>query len=362
MPVSPDYALTYDGNETENLSHSISNVNVNHTGDVGLFGAPSATLTVSDLSLIDFSVTGTGNAGALAGTLVTGSTVTNVLAYNTADYETSLSTAGSLVTVSSSATDSAAGGLVGAMGQCTVTKSAAALVVSGNTYAGGLIGKMESGTVSDCYSGGHLISETDSSDNATGRIMYNSSYNVTASSGTAGGLVGSAGSAAISHSYSTCSASGTTVGGLVGTGDSSASASNCYATGLVYGTTKGAFAGTYSGSATGCQYFEQINEVPLESGTKGFTYLTAVHGAETTSGITAFDADVTAYKAFVGEDDSSWTAAAASPYNSALITVFEGDYGFPGITNLDSSVTTGLVTAHYGDWPAPELLVLNTAG
>ncbi|MBR6220468.1 MAG: type II secretion system protein, partial [Clostridia bacterium] len=70
-PISPDYALIYNGN-----GHSITNVVVAEAVDAGLFGAPKQKLEVKDLTLVDFNISGFGNAGALAGTLSANSTAT----------------------------------------------------------------------------------------------------------------------------------------------------------------------------------------------------------------------------------------------------------------------------------------------
>ena len=53
--------------------------------------------------------------------------------------------------------------------------------------------------------------------------------------GTAGGLIGAAGSATIEKCYSTCSVSGGTAGGFVGSAGGSSSIADCYCTGLVSG-------------------------------------------------------------------------------------------------------------------------------
>ena len=143
-PVTPGYALDYQGQ-----GHSIEGISVNVTGDAGLFGALSEGSSVSDLALIDFNIAGT-NAGALAGSM-TGTDVTNVVAYNTAAYNTA---AGLTATVTGTGD---VGGLVGTMSGGSVEKSAAALVVqSTGGNAGGLIGSAsDSATVTASYAGGH---------------------------------------------------------------------------------------------------------------------------------------------------------------------------------------------------------------
>ena len=357
-PVTPGYALDYQGQ-----GHSIEGIIVKTAaGNAGLFGALSEGSSVSDLALIDFNIAGT-NAGALAGSM-TGTAVTNVVAYNTAAYNTA---AGLTATVTGTGD---VGGLVGTMSggsveKSSVEKSAAALVVQSNGgNAGGLIGSASgSATVTASYAGGHTNKGA----------YYNNDktpiYNVTAAKsadgliGSAGGLIGSAGDTAITHSYSTCSATGKVVGGLVGTAEGRIE--KCYATGLVKCTTteegqkaegakEGAFAGTYSGTATGCLYYEIVNEA-----------LKAVDDDAAREGITALDADVTSYNAFVGKPDDWQTAAAYD--KEALDKLFGTDkYSLQTVSQLgatlkasDDDTTDYFVSVHHGDWPAPETLVIN---
>ncbi len=323
FPLSPNYGLDYDGK-----NYSISDVAVNCTGDAGLFGYLNSG-SVSNLKLIDFSISGT-DAGALAG-VISGAQVNNVLAYHTDDSSAATITGTGSV-----------GGLIGSAASSTVTNSAAALAVeSTGGAAGGLIGTASGTTaVSGCYSGGHTESGA----------YDDTAYNVTGNTA-AGGLIGEFSGASVANSYSTCSASGATAGGLVGT--ASGTFTNCYATGLVDGTTKGAFAGALSGTATGCQYFEIINEV--RSGDE-VTYLPSVGGAAgATSGITALDKDTSSYRSFVGG-----TSESAVVYDPMLNLYYQGKYTLKTVEQLGASLgADDFVAVHYGDWPAPELWVIN---
>ena len=335
-PVNPSYALNYDGQ-----NHTISNIDAKSSGNAGLFGelkkVSSTESSVSNLMLVDFSIESTGenaNAGALAGAL-TGAKVTNVVARNS----NSLSTAAVTVSVGYGA----AGGLVGsAASNSTILYSAASLSVSSESgSAGGLVGTMTDGKISACYAGGHTENGIYDSDN------YNViTYNPLEGSYT-GGLVGYAGAAQIENSYTTCSAKGATAGGLVGTANGTIT--NCYATGLVSGTTAaGAFAGTYTGSYIAGKYFEIINPD-----------LPAIGGTVPDSGVdvTAFDENLSTYNEFIGEP-SVWQSAGA--YDTTLIMYFQGQYGLRTVKQLDNTVPDScLVITHYGDWPAPELLVEN---
>ena len=208
-------------------------------------------------------------------------------------------------------------------------------------------------------------------------------YNVTAT-GKAGGLIGDAGSTDISYSYSTCSVKGATAGGFVG--NATGAVKYCYATGLVSGTTRGAFAGVTSLTAKKCQYFEIVNEVADE--TLGFDYLTPLVKDGTHTGlsdsITAIDASADSYNSFIGTD---WKAAkvylgkTTTETTDDWLDIYYGSGKFclqtvaqlrknknnndSGIslnvveTPDDSNPVADFVATHYGDWPAPEIFVIN---
>ena len=347
-PVNADYLTSYDGRKGEAVaagepvaSHTVTGVTVDYAGDAGLFGAFGKTVdeddptvyNISNLTLVDFSVTGTTSAGALAGKL-TNTTVSNVLAYH-----------GAAATTGTATGD--AGGLIGSMVGGRVEECAAALLVEGDN-AGGLIGKVaangaDAGTVIESYSGGH-----------TGAGAYSpTAYNVTGTTA-AGGLVGS-GSAAISQCYSTCSASGATAGGLIGAGRGDVS--KCYAVGLVKGTEKaGAFAGRLTGSANDCQFYELVNLGMSALGEDTDDNITEMD-------ITELDADTETYDAFVGTR-ATWNAAV--PYDAPLAEYYEGTFNLKTVSQLDADTKPaaapgGVTATHYGDWPAPETFVVNTA-
>ena len=377
LPVTPrtyggsaynTFPLVYDGG-----THSVSNVKVNFGGNAGMFGELMNRSAVSNLKLIDFNVTGTTSAAALVGT-ATGTTVTNVITYHT-EKEDAYKTA--TVTASSGS----AGGLIGSMSGGKVEKCGAALVVSGSTNAGGLIGSTTGGEVKASYSGGHTYSGNPNYTGTTApdpartpnAVRYydennNPIYNVNASSGNAGGLIGNAGNTEISNSYSTCSAKGATAGGFVGTG--TGKMTNCYCTGLVEGTNaKGAFTGASTANAEKCKYFEIINEVPKDNDkSKGYEYLPPLQktGDEENAGthneITAFDDAVETYEAFCGGKDA-WQKA--EPYDNALKQFYHDDenkplYNLKTVKQLGASVSNSdFVATHYGDWPAPEEFVFN---
>ena len=182
----------------------------------GLFRYVESGLTVKNLHLEKPIITAgskdttKGNAGAIAGEVATGASLTidTVIAEpgQPDDPETPIPAAQMTV----SASDGAAGGLVGlGKGTLNINNSAAVLLVNGGIAAGGLVGSSESSvTLSSSYVGGHTLNGAYS----------DSEWNVT-SSGAAGGLIGQmVGEASIAHTFSTASVKGGagSAGGLVG--------------------------------------------------------------------------------------------------------------------------------------------------
>ena len=313
MPVSPENPLAYDG-----ANHRISNILVNIDQNAGVFGEMVDKSSISDLLVYQASITASsGNAG----------------------------------------------GLIGSMSGTTVERCAANGTVNAIGAAGGLIGSADGGstgsTVTACYSAGHTddgsyekwIEAKDSSNNLHG-------YDVTGA--TAGGLIGIAESTAIEFSYSTCSATGTTVGGLIGSG--SGAVTKCYATGLVKGTgdspAEGAFIGNNTGSSiSGSHYYMIINERKTEeNGNTSFSYLDPLGAGTSSKGILALDRDAEEYETFVS---SAW--ADAVPNDESLVTYYQGTYPFPTVAQLGAEVSgeDHFINTHYGDWPAPEIFVIN---
>ena len=356
-PIEPDYPLSYDGK-----SHSISGVVVNSAQisssyarvNAGLFGSVSKVSAINNLELIDFSITGTTCAGALAGTLED-CTVTNVLARNSAGASTAKITA--------SGTDSNAGGLIGNLVSGTIQYSAAAVLVGDSTTkptnAGGLIGSA-SGQIINCYSGGHT------KNGSYEEWVEGNAHPYDVTGGTAGGLVGSS-SASISGSYSTCSVSGTTAGGFAGS--ASGSIENCYATGLVEGTTKYAFlASDPPATFTGNYYYRVINEVEKAQDGKTVTepmkpYPSAGEVISHLSKMKPIDLNADSYNTFVGAWDN-WNLARA--FDSALVKYYSGKYPLRAVQQLPipedgakSKTSDYFVSTHYGDWPSPEVFFIN---
>ena len=362
--------LNYDGK-----MFSITGIKVQDTSqlpqDAGLFQSITGG-SVRDLELIDFDIESkaTQSAGALAGT-IEGTTITNVLARNTNN------------TTSTTATVKAGnvGGLVGNMLNGTIRYSAADLIVKGSSTAGGLVGTVSGGIIDGCYSAGHTkdgsyLDWIYTDGDKTKSKVSNHDYDVIGP--TAGGLIGNAGSAKISNSYSTCSVSGATAGGFVGS--ASGQVSNCYATGLIdtkyipdkENTTEngtiGAFAGVFSGSipsGADCHYYSIINEVKMNDADHTFDHYLGTVGDKTdNSSIKAIDENTAKYDDFV-KGKGVWENA--NPYDGTLTTYYNGKYNLKTVEQLSGAGTptdyvawTDLfINSHFGDWPAPEVFIVN---
>ena len=397
-PVNPESPLEYDG-----MQHSISNVWVYCEGPAGLFGEAkdksdnAVSLKIHDLELIDFTITSSDDdAGALAGTLEN-CTIENVLVRElhgdvsgegTSDGGTSdggTSDGGTSDGDASGEDDTgdvkvkvkgngSVGGLVGSISgtSSTVTKCAAAVIVeSTNGSAGGLIGTAKDISVEASYSGGHCINGKDADNKDAPPVFYDpDSFNVTAA-GAAGGLIGTASATEIQFCYSTCSASGATAGGFVGTADADSSVKNSYCTGLVGGSTIGAFTGSESIDATNCRYYEIINEIE-DAETGGIKCLSALGSDKNDmENIKPLDA---LPDGWMLSDPEEWQSA--YPYDTLLTKLYQGQYNLKTVEQLGATIQhevrdesneniitkpADFVIAHYGDWPAPETFVLNEA-
>ena len=184
----------------------------------------------------------------------------------------------------------------------------------------------------------------------------------TSTDGNAGGLIGSATGTTVDSCYSTCSVKGNTAGGFIGSGSNTVT--NCYATGFVTGTNKGAFAGSFKGTLTGNRYYEIINEQVNKDGSgnvSSISYLQPVGGTNpAATAISALDATASAYNSFSG-DAEEWNVA--EPEDTALKIWYKGKYNLQTISQLlgpkAESAEYAFFNTHYGDWPAPEIFVIN---
>ena len=368
-PVNTDN-LEYDGD-----GHKVSNVSITdpNVTDAGMFGQVTGG-TIKNLELVDFSVTGSENAGALAAETY-GVSVENILVYNSNGTETKITAKNN------------AGGLIGLMEGGSVIGCGAAVTVGDPSAppisAGGLIGQATSLTsgsagtgtsanpvIQASYAGGHTENGTyDERKDNSGNTLYDVTGN------TAGGLVGTASNATIQYSYSTCSVEGSTgsaegssesgtaiTGGFVGKAEETV-VNYSYSTGLVSGSGDNAFVGSGSlaSRSSNNMYCEIINEVTDENGT--ITY----KGPGDKS-VTAFDSNASTLNEFM-----QTPGVPARAYDDTLVERYQGTYSFPTVgqlVDMDMSNTLTDVekriissskasTTHYGDWPSPETLVLN---
>lgn len=355
-PVSPNYAINYDGQ-----GHSVMNLDIDFSGPAGMFG----TLNVAN-----------GDKK-----------IQNVIVRNEAQ------TAGADAALEIKSTGGSAGGLVGSMTGGSITNCAAAVYVSG-ADAGGLIGSANGVTVTDSYAGGHT---------KDGKYLHlkDGKYvpiesgaarvNVIAT-GSAGGLIGSMSGGTATNCYSTCSVKGATAGGFAGSASGGA-ISNSYCTGLVLGTAAvtetsevKAFVGDGSPTGSGNWYYSSINDnyyAAIKRALKEANDHTANAAAETAieeleagcAGANAFDKDrpngtngiVTAFEAYKQFRPDSLGVDEAKPYDEYLTNHYQRtgetdktDYPLKTIQQMDSSAPDFLAV-HYGDWPAllPEQLVIN---
>lgn len=374
-----NYALNYDGN-----GKKISNVEIKSTGDAGIFATLPSGSTVKSLELVDCSVETTGgNAGTLVGSGIGTLTIQDVLVHDSTGKVQSKvkSNAGTAPAStqygwSAGADGFASGGLAGSlacMGSAGITVDGCGASVfveaNGNSCAaGGLLGYCQ-GTVSvtNSYAGAHTKEGTGQYDNEK--------FNVVAKDGSqimAGGLVGFVlMNTTVAHCYATTSVScvstatnalDTYAGGLVGSaqayGNVNPVISDCYATGLIgpnpNNTYCGAFVGFASDGTTvsGSQYYEIINGDLKPIGNK--------EPAETTS-VTPLDKDTGTFNKFCSENRSaSDSVDKAIPYDSALVTHYNGIYPLQTIKMLNPDATGIWTTSHYGDWPMPEAMFINT--
>ncbi len=368
ISVCPGASIAYDGQK-----HTVSGIVIDNresltaadpgVSDAGLFGSLAGG-SVKDLMLADFDVaSANGNAGSLIGS-ASEVTVTNVVSVDRKPGTAGESSTSEKVRVTAKED---AGGLIGKMSGGSVTASAAALIVKSESQnAGGLIGSCENAAVSDSYSGGHT--KDGLYDHAEGAV-----YNITASSGNAGGLIGDCSGSAVTNSYSTCSVSGVVSGGFAGTVTGKSSIKNCYSTGLVrtdaQNGSEGAFAGSAEAGGTeaptfsGCAYFEIVNE-RVDTEAKTISYLAAVPVSEgqQIQGISAFDKNLTDYRNFANNGlPENGERNPALPYDPVLIRNYQGKYSLKTVGQLDSnSGDDWYVLTHYGDWPSPEILFMNT--
>ena len=84
----------------------------------------------------------------------------------------------------------------------------------------------------------------------------------------------------------------------------------------------------------------------------------------------AFDENTVDYRSFVSTGAEGDERKAATPYDDTLVAYYQGSFNLKTVKQLGYSpaVVTGdpdtaalpdFVDTHYGDWPAPEILIVN---
>lgn len=317
-PITNSRLTYYESEATVNgqVYHPvIYGLTVNTTGDGGLFAAFSGTL--KNVRLCGADITASGNAGGLAGRL---SGRTDIL-----DCQVYLSPTRDKLSTKTEQDiwlrGSTAGGLAGYCdGTLTIRRSFAATVIQGVRYAGGLVGNAGSAALTadrsyaDCY-------------------LY-----AAANNGVAGGLIGACNGTAniaLSNCYAAGFQSAGTTAGLSGGelsgGDSlKACYSACVRLGadmkLTYSTVKSPAAGTAPADIAAVYYlFPSRNDL---SGTSFVNYA-EWSGQNRAEGVKVLGAAFTA--------ETSDTVAYNLMDNMGLST-----YSYPRLTGLP----------HYGDWQA----------
>ncbi len=224
------FAGTFDGN-----GHTITGLTINRPGTnhIGLFGWTDTGSVIRNVGLVNASISGQSEVGALVGT--NDGSISNV--YTTGVVTGSLYDVGGLVgsnvgTISNAYATSAVtssgsyvGGLVGT-NWAAITNAYATGSVNGSSHVGGLVGDNQSGTISVAY--------------ATGAVTSTNNH--------VGGLAGNNSSGTISNVYATGPVvGGWQVGGLVGT-NFSGTINNAYTLGTVNGHGASGIAGENSGT------------------------------------------------------------------------------------------------------------------
>ncbi len=247
-----------------------------------------------------------------------------------------------------------AGGFVGDMGSGSITNCYTTATVRNpsGSNTGGFAGRISAGSVSNCYVGGHTYSGAylDSEGNISGY------QNV-------GGFVGAvSGSATISDSYTTASVRGTgnNIGGFVGQSSGSCTIKNNYCTGLVIGN--GSYVGAFAGYAYDVGKFTGTNRALYPVNTNR-----SLIGSSNDSGVIVWAnsySDInTAGTRYTAVPFDASLAGASFPYRAVLDNTHHGDW--PVITNTGtrnlSSATIEFIDVDYDEEGRP-VFVYDPAG
>ncbi len=301
----------------DGLGHSISNLTINlpNSTSVGLFGLAGPGSVIQNIGVVNATITGNNEVGALAGSSggriinsFSSGAVTNIsdtvgglvgVNYGTISNSSSSATVSGYSTVgglvgnnfgalaNSNSTGkvsgtSYVGGLAG-QNYGTINNSYSTSVVSGSYTGGGLVGRnlgvLNNSTASGAVTGSNYVGGLVGGNYGPGVISNSSSSGAVGTAGasisTAGGLVGkNYGGATIttSHSSSTVNAgSGSSVGGLVGS--NFGLITDSYAVGHVSGNNYvGGLAGYNSGTITNSYAIGSVGGNNYVGGLVGMNY------------------------------------------------------------------------------------------
>jgi len=313
----------------DGLGHTISHLSITQSsaGDIGLFG--DITGSISNVGLIDASVSGKTKVGTLAGLLDFNGKINN-------SYATDSSVTGS--------GGFSVGGLVGAAwpGGSINNSYVSGGTVAGTDGTGGLAGTSHSTitnshvsdtTVSGNFSVGGMVGI----DFSTISNSYVSGGSVTGLSLSVGGLAGAMYGGSVSNSYvSGGTISGAySVGGLVGGNYAGSSISNSYVSG-------GSISGDhYVGGLVGGSYGTISNSYDTGSTVSGRTGIGGLLGwnntAGSVSGSYASAGSVTGTGSIGGLVGSNDGSVSGSYWNSSLVTTGIGAGNLTGATGLSST-------------------------
>ncbi len=238
------YTGSFDGND-----HVISNLTVDGAYYCGLFGKADYGSSITDLSLENASVTGTGyyvaalvgynDSGSITSSYSSGQVTGDRHVGGLVGWNVDGIISESFATGAVNGLGSRVGGLVG-WNSGIISESYSTAAVTGDSHVGGLVGyNYHHSSISNSYSTGSVTG-----DNVVGGLVgYNDSGSITSSYSSAevtgdyyvGGLVGLNDSGSISESFATAEVNGSSwVGGLVGR-NYSGSITSSYSTGAVNG-------------------------------------------------------------------------------------------------------------------------------
>ncbi len=211
--VIPVFDGNFDGN-----GHIISNLSIDGSSFLGLFGTILSSAEITDLSIENCSISGDNSVGGLVGK--------NNFGRITSSYVTGTITG-----------DGSVGGVVGYNRDGSITGSYASGIVTGNNDVGGLVGANMNtseiyfhepmgynnrGRITSCYASVTVTGQSSCvgglvGDNNRGDITFSYTSGTVDGNSSVGGLVGNHYSGVITNSYSSCYVYGDDYeGGLVG--------------------------------------------------------------------------------------------------------------------------------------------------